>query len=206
MKDDIKKRIIDMLFEPVEDEEGEDRPVERKPTAKELLYGKEKVAEPAVSRQEVVKEKPVSKPIEKTAGSSFIDYIEKNADPVSPVTVKDEGSDSFEAVPNLSPIFGVIGSLDDTPVDQKEYQVDEAQTKKPQGSYLGTVLSPIYGFDDSKSILSTEHKSDTEERKKDKDLDFFFDTRDPFKDEDETVVVSDEIDLFSDFYDEDFRK
>lgn len=136
---DIKKKIMDILFEEPEQNNSlesqvlEDIKLEgdlyKAPKASDILYGKQ--------------EKP----------SSFIDYFE-----VPRSNKKDEDDtkiECYELRENVSPIFGVVNQK-----GKKKKLIDKDMSKainntgdsnRKHNDYTNIVISPIYGYDDDKA-------------------------------------------------------
>ena len=212
----IKQRFLDILFEDEDDEEEVRKPSnkETRVKASDLLYGKKETNEVNEKKEEKI-EKPI---VKKESESAFINYDQKAS--------KEEKKDIkleeiYVAQPALSPIFGNIEKENDKKKKDEVISVDYASIEKPGSNYLGTVLSPIYGYDtitanDARSKLDVKkeekeeqlEKTDKQEDKildKDitEDLSDIFATdeykQEAFKQEDN---VEDSIDLFGDFYKE----
>lgn len=186
MKNDIKKKFIDILFEPEEEDEVYEKPVKAKtntvieetvPTmrAKDLLYNK----------------KPES--------SAFINLDEK---PVKyePETIEtDEGNYEFSS--QISPIFGVLKESEHKKTTTRE--TDEKQVNKPENSHLEIITSPIYGYgkrDEDKDSLElfNNYFEDVDEKELHEILDNIDDyTYDDFVEEDNDDSFDDEITLFN---------
>lgn len=139
MKEDFKKRFLDILFEPEEQIEvaggeiEEIKPKENKALkAKDILYhhGGEDNA------------------------SAFIDYeenkniFETNISALKAQTYhnEEEDDDNYEPQPTISPIFGVVRKANNIENIPQTGETNEALIKKPDSNHLGTVLSPIYGY------------------------------------------------------------
>ena len=126
MKSDIKKKFIDILFEPDEDEEYEDiQPdrIESKPLEKEDI---------TISAKDIL--------YRKSGHSAFIDLDA----PLKKVKEQNETSGDFEPSAQISPIFGVI--KESKKVENVSRTVNEAQINKPEDSHLEIIISPIYGY------------------------------------------------------------
>ncbi len=209
----IKQRFLDILFE---DEDDDDLVVEKpKPRAKDpnrvkasdLLYGKkkeEKREEPIVETKKTVEEKPVVVSSNKQS-NTFINY-EKTSEKVKVKKEEPVYDEVYVAQPALSPIFGNIEKDLKPKKEDKPISVDYASTEKPKSNYLGTVLSPIYGYDsitanDARSSLIQKEEKEKKEEIIDEDI--TGDLGDIFKTDEfkqESLNDTQEIDLFSDFY------
>ena len=135
MKSDIKKKFIDILFEPDEDEEENyERPqpvVTAKPTVRPV-----KKQESTVSAKDILYRKPEQ--------SAFIHLDEekkpkKNENKGVEVTYGD-----YEFSSQISPIFGVI--KENKPKFTSAPSVNETLVNKPDNSHLEIITSPIYGY------------------------------------------------------------
>lgn len=138
MKDDFKKRFMDILFEPEDDEV--------------VAHGKmedvtPKRNEKALSAKDVLYHKADN-------ASAFIDLETKNVfetsigelNAVMYQKEEKEDDETYEPQPTISPIFGVVRKPNIIEKKAIESEPDESLVKKPEDSHLGTVLSPIYGF------------------------------------------------------------
>lgn len=148
MRDDIKKKFLDILFEP------EPEPV--KP-------GKVIVKAPLqdISAKKEVNE--VKEPVVQVKKTPFINLKEEKKEEINIEysDVKEKINKGYEYTQNISPIFGVI----EEPQKKTSTKIytDDSQTSKPVTSYLGTIISPIYGYDANKSQKSyEEYKQDME--------------------------------------------
>lgn len=147
MKNDLKKKFLDILFEPEEDvvEESEITEVRGLKTnttketktikASELIYG-QKETKPLIQK-------------EVKSSNSFINLDIKETKKEEPKPeVKADLSDTYELKHHISPIFGNI--------ENKKAKKEEI-VKKPAVSqnainpkeYTGIVLSPIFGYDNT---------------------------------------------------------
>ena len=133
------KKIFDLIFEPVEDEDKEeevvvDRPLERHNFTDEAPVQKSEEPEVIIKRPETKKKDVLDKTfISADRGTRQHSLDNYNRKP-KPVITK------YESQPALSPIFGALDS--DKTVNQSNYVPTRSYSKK---SSLGTVLSPIYG-------------------------------------------------------------
>jgi len=123
MKSDIKKKFIDILFEP----EEEETPSESR---KKTETRKEITEEFAVNAKDILYRKPEK--------SAFIDLYEKPKE-----KAKKEESE-YEFTSQISPIFGIIRNSDQKAVSTAN--TDETQIKKPENTHLDIITSPIYGY------------------------------------------------------------
>ena len=208
----IKQRFLDILFEDEDDEEEVRKPSskETRVKASDLLYGKKEVNEVTEKKEEKI-EKPI---VKKESESAFINYDQKAS--------KEEKKDIkleeiYVAQPALSPIFGNIEKENDKKKKDEVISVDYASIEKPGSNYLGTVLSPIYGYDTitANDVRSKLEKKEEQLEKIDKQEDKILDkditedlsdifATDEYKQEafKQENNVEDSIDLFGDFYKE----
>lgn len=168
MKEDIKKKFLDILFETEETEEAEtivDEPMKDvkltdKPAvlkAHDILYKKDN------SINTIVKQKPEA-PVQVSLSNSFISL---NTEPKKEEVKKEEIKEKYEIKPNISPMFGVVknGEPVATPIEPKEVFKEEkpfnmsAPLKKSHDSYLGTIISPIFGYDVKNDLSNTMNLS-----------------------------------------------
>ena len=180
MKNDIKKKFIDILFEPDDDEE---EIVEKKETAKPV-----KKQESTVNARDILYRKP-----EKSAFINLEEKKEKKQD-IGVETVYGD----YEFSSQISPIFGVI--KENKPNFVSNTSVNESLVSKPDNSHLEIITSPIYGYG-SREDYSKDHidinevlaDTDEEELHRLLDEDYGYDahTYDDIDDDDE------ELDLFS---------
>ena len=185
MKNDIKKKFIDILFEPDDDEEEiiEKKEVE-KPVRKQ---------ENTVNARDILYRKP-----EKSAFINLEEKKEKKEDIGIETTYGD-----YEFSSQISPIFGVI--KENKPNFVSNTSVNETLVSKPDNSHLEIITSPIYGYG-NREDYSKEHfdinevlaDTDEEELHRLLDEDYGYDahTYDDIDDNDE------ELDLFSMFTEE----
>ncbi len=154
----LKQRFIDLLFEDeydVSNTEVQNKSTDTRIKASDILYKK-----PEVKKEETkitVEKKPqveVEKPVEKkiASNSAFINYQETTKKKEEVKEVKQQESaktlddEKYVAQPFLSPIFGNI-EKEDKKIKESVSNVNYACLEKPRSNYLGTVLSPIYGYD-----------------------------------------------------------
>ncbi len=154
----LKQRFIDLLFEDeydVSNTEVQNKSVDTRIKASDILYKK-----PEVKKEETkitVEKKPqveVKKPVEEkvTSNSTFINYQETTKkkeevkEPKQQESTKALDDEKYVAQPFLSPIFGNI-EKEDKKIKESVSNVNYACLEKPRSNYLGTVLSPIYGYD-----------------------------------------------------------
>ncbi len=208
---DIRKKFIDILFEPEEDEE--ETVVTKPEPKKEAEVKKEVQVEKPVAAVEEKKDRNTIQAKEIMYKNSSFANIELEKKDI-PLKKAENDNYEYEALPNISPIFGVI---DEKNAKTKEVvsKVDTNQTMKPESSYLGTVISPFYGYDEEKANEERMNILAKISKKKDDDLmdvteelgDLFEDdykekTLERMLEEDTTYVVGNEIDLFADVFGE----
>lgn len=166
---DIKKKFLDILFEPpveeiqaeapltsLKGEEGVNIKKEEKdnvPKAKEILYGKQ--------------DKP----------SSFIDYFV-----VPKKETKEEiAEEAYEMKENVSPIFGPIVHKEKKKKATLEKDIQKAITNNSD-EYTNIVISPIYGYDVSKANDARKTLGDyTKEDKKNDNDDYLYEEEQAFE-------------------------
>ena len=134
MKSNIKKRFIDILFEPEDYDEEEEIEVE------------EPVVERKTPVQQTVKEENPLKAKDilyrKSEKSAFIDLdIKKEVK-----SEKEERKNDYEFSSQISPIFGVLRENDGTSSKKIISPVKEEMINKPDSSHLEIITSPIYGY------------------------------------------------------------
>jgi len=177
MKEEIKKKFIDILFEPEDDEDDdssslvEDRPNKKKEDntikAADILY-------------------------HKSEKSAFIDLDE-------PKTIKPESrtGEPYEFSTQISPIFGVLKGGEKPHESKKD--IDESQINKPEDSHLEIITSPIYGYASRESVLKDEKDEETEPESYDEE-----ELHRLLLNEDERYSrYDDDMDLFDDAFGED---
>ena len=128
MKNDIKKKFIDILFEPEEDE--------AKPEKKT-----EPVSPASIKKQEnTIKAKDIL--YRKSEKSAFINLDEGKKTEEKKKTENVYGDYEFSS--QISPIFGVI--KENKPEFNASVSVNETYISKPDSSHLEIITSPIYGY------------------------------------------------------------
>ncbi|GEM_PF-5029919 len=157
MRDDIGKKFIDILFETDDSDDVDtiaDAPLEdvrfsggkktnetpATANAKEYLYSKDKQSETITKRR-----------------SSFISmdeakHIRKAEDPSS---AKAGDGSGYTLTANLSPMFGLLDKKNDADLNTNMAPV---RTNNYE-SYLGTIISPIYGTDVKNDFTATNNLS-----------------------------------------------
>lgn len=144
---DIKKKFLDILFEPETEE------IEAEAPLVDVKVEKPIIEEPVIDKKEVVKETiktPNAKDIlygKQDKPSSFIDYFEV---PKIEKPVEDK-PEEYEMRENVSPIFGPISQKERKKKIASEKDIQKAVTNTSASEYTGIVLSPIYGYDSGKA-------------------------------------------------------
>lgn len=140
---DIKKKFLDILFEPESEEIEAEAPlteVKEKTINKETVLSGDIVAPKA---KDILYGKQDNK------HSSFIDYyvVPKKEKPI-----EDVQEEAYEMRGNVSPIFGTIAQKEKRkkPVNDKDVQKAIA-SGATSDEYVGVVISPIYGYDANKA-------------------------------------------------------
>ena len=142
---DIKKRFIDILFEPDDEEEEEvfEEPVKAEPSKKETT---------GISAKDILYRKPEQ--------SAFIN-LEETISTVK--NTKSENSSDYEFSSQISPIFGVLKDNSQNVV-KNEVDTNESFINKPEDSHLDIITSPIYGYGTKDDIKDNNtYESDEDE-------------------------------------------
>ncbi|MBQ6335488.1 MAG: hypothetical protein IJI46_10500 [Erysipelotrichaceae bacterium] len=188
MKNDIKKKFIDILFEPDdEEEEVYEKPVEVKPAKKQ---------------ENTVKAKDIL--YRKQEKSAFIDLNEKKPEKQQQQPKQAESVyGDYEFSSQISPIFGVI--KENKPEFRQSVSTNESLVSKPDNSHLEIITSPIYGYGsredyekDNLDINQVLQDTDEDELHRLLDEDFGYDEH-TYDDLDDDL---DEISLFDSFNEE----
>ncbi len=203
----LKQRFIDLLFE---DEYDVSNPEVQKKTdnrlkASDILYKKPEVKKEALDSNPLMEDTSIKENIT-SSNNTFINYqeseIKKEVSILEKVETKKEEEEKYVAQPFLSPIFGNIEKD-----DKKESSTSNANyacTEKPRSNYLGTVFSPIYGYDtinnrnDSKK--ETVKKKETVAVDVTEDLTDVFSTVELRNDKFDSFEKTSEVSLFDDLY------
>ncbi len=203
----LKQRFIDLLFE---DEYDVSNPEVQKKTdnrlkASDILYKKPEVKK-EISDSNPQKEDTSIKENITSSNNTFINYqeseIKKEVSILEKVETKKEEEEKYVAQPFLSPIFGNIEKD-----DKKESSTSNANyacTEKPRSNYLGTVFSPIYGYDTINN--RNDSKKETVKKKETVALDVTEDLTDVFStvelrnDKFDSFEKTSEVSLFDDLY------
>lgn len=211
----LKQKFIDLLFEDEYDfsnPEVKNRRPESRMKASDILYKKPeaKKEEPVVKAEEVKREEPVKRVVQESkVNNTFINYEQKEErndfidvikTPVYDDVKREEPEEKYVAQPFLSPMFG---SLEKEEKKAKEpiSDVNYACLEKPRSSYLGTVLSPIYGYE---SITNVQKETKKVDNSKKVATDVTSDLADIFSsvdfNEKEDMDKTAEINLFDELY------
>ena len=205
----LKQKFIDLLFEDeydVSNPEVKNRRPESRMKASDILYKK-----PEVKKEEtVVKVEEVKRVVEEPkTNNTFINYEQKEErndfidvikTPVYDDVKREEPEEKYVAQPFLSPMFG---SLEKEEKKAKEpiSDVNYACLEKPRSSYLGTVLSPIYGYE---SITNVQKETKRVDNSKKVATDVTSDLADIFSsvdfNEKDDMDKTAEINLFDELY------
>ncbi len=203
----LKQRFIDLLFE---DEYDVSNPEVQKKTdnrlkASDILYKKPEVKKETLDSKPLIEDTSIKENIT-SSNNTFINYqeseIKKEVSILEKVETKKEEEEKYVAQPFLSPIFGNIEKD-----DKKESSTSNANyacTEKPRSNYLGTVFSPIYGYDtinnrnDSKK--ETVKKKETVAVDVTEDLTDVFSTVELRNDKFDSFEKTSEVSLFDDLY------
>ena len=193
MKSDLKKRFLDILFEPDEPEVREPETKVKPQTppktidAKEILYQEKPKNSSFINLEEKSpKKKEEPKP-------STIQKVEE----VKPKLIKDDDK-NYVIKYNVSPIFGMV---EQKKTEKKIVKKDSKSTVNPSkytsNEYIGGVISPIFGYDTeeadkAREIFETENKVEEEPTQNDEvdeidlyeaPIDIFEDFEEPYVDE-----------------------
>lgn len=173
----LKQKFIDLLFEDeydVSNPEVKNRKPESRMKASDILYKKPEAQkeETVVKVEEVKREEPVKRVVEPKVNNTFINYQQKEEhndfiDVIkTPVyeEVREEPEEKYVAQPFLSPMFGSLEKeekkVNKEPISNASY----ACLEKPRSSYLGTVLSPIYGYESITNVQKETKKTDNSKK------------------------------------------
>lgn len=174
---DIKKKFMDILFEPVEDEEEVQKEVK-----KEV---KPEIKPAPLKAADIMYRKP--------GQSAFID-LKQETKQASGLAEDKSKDDEYVITPNLSPIFGILGGEDGLVKHNKEI-ISKKPTNVCDESHLGIVPSPIYGFgqNDAPEVENDSFNNFEEFIEEPRDIDL----EEP--DYIENEISDQEISLFEDF-------
>ena len=205
----LKQKFIDLLFEDeydVSNPEVKNRSPESRMKASDILYKK-----PEVKKEEtVVKVEEVKRVVEEPkTNNTFINYEQKEErndfidvikTPVYDEVKREEPEEKYVAQPFLSPMFGSL-EKDEKKAKEPISDVSYACLEKPRSSYLGTVLSPIYGYESITNVQKETKKVDNSKKVATdvtSDLADIFSSVD-FNDKDDMDKTA-EINLFDELY------
>ncbi len=139
MKNDIKKKFIDILFEPEEEEEE--------------IFEKPKMSEkPAKKQENTVKAKDIL--YRKSEGSAFINLYDTKK-PEEKKSAEEDHID-YEFSSQISPIFGLIKENRPDLSNSLSASANETLLSKPDSSHLEIITSPFYGYG-SREDYEKEH-------------------------------------------------
>ena len=145
MANDIKERVMKILFEDYEDENPEENNIISEGEIEDITPKKEYVAS-SVNAKDV---------LYKSNKSPFVNLKDDNPNIFSTdvTAFKNHNHDEkkvenviYEPQPTISPIFGPVVDENINQYNQPTKEVDESIIRKPEGNHLGTVLSPFFGF------------------------------------------------------------
>ena len=182
MKDDIKQKFINILFEPEDGEESVQETTEKaiidSPIkAKDILYRKQ-------------------------GSSAFINYKD-----VTPTVNEENKDENYEFSSHISPIFGVIKEASKKTSTSFNKEVTETQTNKPESSHLDIITSPIYGYGSKEQAMEGNYEVKGIGEESDEELHRVFSDEDELLEqsfaqtEDEEVKEEENINLFNLFGD-----
>ena len=207
----LKQRFIDLLFEDeydVSNPEVQNKKPDSRLKASDILYKKPETKKEELASNPVKVEAPVKEKV--IPNNTFINYQEskKSTETVNVAkkveTTINEEDEKYVAQPFLSPIFGNIEKDDKKEKESGTSNVSYACLEKPRSNYLGTVLSPIYGYD----TINNKKDSKKETSKKVEivatdvadNLTDIFASVEPKKDNFESEEKTSEVSLFDDLY------
>ena len=157
---DLRKKFIDILFEPDEEididaplTDVKTRSSDRKDIKKESKKEIKKEPSKVIDAREVLYGEPSKQ-------TSFIDYFDgiNNKKPNDKKVAEEE---KYEMHDNVSPIFGLLNQKERKKKTVSEKEIQKAITPS---DYISVVLSPIYGYDtakanDARSVLDEKQNS-----------------------------------------------
>lgn len=153
MKNDFKKRFLDILFEPDETEEEKVEEVKPQPKtsvktldAKEVLYQEKPKNSSFINLEEnTPKKKEVVKPQEKP-----------KVEEVKPKLIKDDDK-NYVIKDNVSPIFGMVEQKkSEKKIVKKDLKSTINPSKYTSNEYIGGIISPIFGYDTEQADKARE--------------------------------------------------
>ena len=202
----LKQRFIDLLFEDeydVSNHEVQNKKSDNRLKASDILYKKPETKKEDLGLNHTRDETPIK---DKTISSNntFINYQEsenkKEVSDQEKVETKNE-EEKYVAQPFLSPIFGNIEKEDKK--ESSTSNVNYACLEKPRSNYLGTVFSPIYGYD---TVNKDDKKNKTIKKEETIAVDVTENLTDVFstvelrKDNFDSLEKTSEVSLFDDLY------
>lgn len=204
---DMKKRLIDLLFEPdpnnQESDEYIEAPLENVLVSDEPSYNQQK----REHAPETSTHYSAADLLYKSKQSVFVNLEETNQQSVSETiniekTEIEEEKAEYTPTANISPMFGLIN--DNKPQEYYKPRLDRAQVTKPADSPLGTIFSPIYGYETSKIRDIFENKVQEEPKVDNKieneEIENLFDE---YKDYSLDKILGENVSLFDNFDSED---
>lgn len=186
-KDGIKKRFMDILFEP--DESEIDEPVVEEKPVKPIVQETKKVTkEPGFNARDLLYNKK---------DSTFIDYqakVEKQ---------KKQEEEPYEFSSQISPIFGMIKE-GKKPQSKIPSRVDESMVNSRKESPLDIVPSPIYGYATRETINKRVDTYNIVEETSEEEIHRIFEKEDPQEYRNPYETRTEELSLF-DIYEEEHK-
>ena len=205
----LKQRFIDLLFEDeydVSNPEVQNKKPDNRLKASDILYKKPEARDEGILGSNTAKAEAFVKEKTISSNNTFIDYQEgenkKELSNQKNVESKIEEDEKYVAQPFLSPIFGNIEK--DDKKENSTSNVNYACLEKPRSNYLGTVFSPIYGYDTINNSNAT--KKETVKKQETIAVDVTDNLTDVFstvelrKDNFDSFEKTSEVSLFDDLY------
>lgn len=137
---DIKKKFLDILFEPTDDE------------PEQVDEAVEEVEKKPIKEESSVKAKDIL--YRKSEGSAFIDLNDLSK-PTSSLK-EEKNEENYEFASQISPIFGVLKESKRRPV-KLEKESNDSIVNKPEDSHLEIITSPIYGYGDQEDVTGNRN-------------------------------------------------
>ncbi|MBQ6494007.1 MAG: hypothetical protein IJI92_09120 [Erysipelotrichaceae bacterium] len=144
MKNSIKKKFIDILFEPEETEE------------ESYVELSSKTEKPSKKNDNTIKAKDIL--YRKSEKTTFIN-LDEGKNPKSTGTAENKPN-IYEFSTQISPIFGVL--KENRKSEARISQTDEKQINKPDNVHLDIITSPIYGYSSREEAGSIERIAESE--------------------------------------------
>lgn len=136
MKEDIKQKFIDILFESDKDD-------------------KEETIDAVEEEKHVKKEKSPIKAKDilyrKSENTTFINYENKAK------TANASKDEVYELTSQISPMFGVIRENKHKNLNVNS-EITDTQTSKPETSHLDIITSPIYGYGSKEDAIKNNYE------------------------------------------------